>query len=214
MSSDGKVNLVGVDCKLVLVVFCDFPDLRSRVLMALPSTNTNNCIDNVSIAANVFAEYGDFIHAVIRYRAGNKDQIDDLFQDFFLSLIAKPIPGSVQNVKSYLYRAITNDIIDCTRRVRRHQEYMHKYGESFNCSINKSCPENALVEEEQTRKMFELLRGRLPNSEAQAITMRYRDNFNTKEIAKKMGLQKATVRRYISVGLKKLRQSLPVKKDS
>ena len=91
---------------------------------------------------------------------------------------------------------------------------MHKYGESFNCSINKNRPENALIEEEQTRKMFKLLRGRLPNSEAQAITMRYRDNFNTKEKAKKIGVQKATVRRYISVGLKKLRQSLPIKKDS
>ena len=182
--------------------------------MPLPIANTNGCANSVNIAARVFAEYGDFIRAVIRYNTKDESNVDDIFQDFFLALVYKPIPEGIQNIKSYLYRAITNDIIDCTRRVKRYQEYMHKYGENFNCSINKSSPGDALIEKEQMGKMFELLKGRLPNSEARAIALRYGDNFNTGEIAKKMGLQKATVRRYISVGLKKLRQSLPFLKGS
>ena len=54
----------------------------------LESINRNNQANRVSIAAKVFGEYGDFIHAVIRCKVRNEAQADDLFQDFFLSLVS------------------------------------------------------------------------------------------------------------------------------
>lgn len=166
---------------------------------------------NVALAAEIFSEYGDFIRAVIRYKVKNEAWAEDLFQDFFLSLVSKPIPAGVQNVRSYLYRAITNDIADGTRRVEQYKARINKYAERLNFFINKSTPENALIEAEEIDKMFKLIEGWLRHSESQAVRLRYRKNYNIKEIAKKMHVNNRTVSRYISTGLSKIRQSLPAK---
>jgi RNA polymerase sigma factor (sigma-70 family) len=168
-------------------------------------------LSNVERATEIFSEYGDFILGVIRYQASNHALADDLFQDFFLSLVSKPIPQNIQNVKSYLYRAITNDIADAARRVEKYRARMHKYAECLNYSINKSNPEDALIEIEQINKMFKLIEGCLPHSEAQAIALRYRHNYSIKEVAEKIHVNRRSVSRYISAGLSKLRQFLTVK---
>lgn len=166
---------------------------------------------DVARAAEVFSEYGDFIQAVIRYKVKNETLAGDLFQDFFLSLVSKPVPTGVQNVKSYLYRAIINDIVDATRRVENYKTQMNKYAECLNYSINKNTPENALIETEETNKMVKLIKGWLRRSEAQAISLRYRNSYNIKEVAEKMHVNNRTVSRYISSGLSKIRQFLTVK---
>lgn len=179
------------------------PEVRIKKESALPS--------NVAHAAEVFSKYGDFIQAVIRYKVKNEAWAGDLFQDFFLSLVSKPMPSGVQNVRSYLYRAIINDIADGTRRGEKYKTRINKYAERSNYSINKSTPENALIETEETDKMFKLIEGWLRRSEAQAVSLRYKNSYNIKEVAKKMHVNNRTVSRYISTGLSKIRQSLTVK---
>ena len=173
--------------------------------------NGSKCRNNVGLAAEIFAEHGDFIHMVIFSQVKNKARIDDIFQDFFLSLVRKPIPQDVKNIKGYLYRAITNDIIDATRRVNKYSYHMHKYHEYPNHSINKRTPENAFIDVEETNKMFGLIKGRLTNSQYQAMALRYRTHHSIKEVAEKMGVKSTSVSRYISIGLKKIRQSLKLK---
>ena len=180
------------------------PEVRIKKESVLPG--------NIASAAEIFSEYGDFIRAVIRYKVKNEARAGDLFQDFFLSLVSKPIPAGVQNVRSYLYRAIINDIVDATRRVEKYKTRMNKYAECLNYSINKNTPENALIEAEETDKMFKLIEGWLRRSEAQAISLRYRNSYNIKEVAKKMHVNNRTVSRYISAGLSKVRQFLTVKR--
>ena len=118
-------------------------------LLSVSKKNEPSC--NVERAAEIFSEYEDFIFAVIRNQASSDVQANDLFQDFFLSLVSKPIPPGIQNIKSYLYRAIINDIIDAARRVERHKTLMHKYAKFLDYSINNSSPENALIETEEIK---------------------------------------------------------------
>jgi RNA polymerase sigma factor (sigma-70 family) len=167
---------------------------------------------NVDRAAEIYSKYGDFIRTVIYYHVENDAQADDLFQDFFLSLVSKPIPANIQNIKGYLYKAITNDIIDAFRRVEKYKTQIGKYAECFNYSVNNNSPENAFTDVEQTDKMFGLIEGWLRHSEAQAITLRYRNSYNIKEIAEKMHVDNRTISRYISTGLSKVRQFLTVKR--
>lgn len=166
---------------------------------------------DVAGATEVFSEYGDFIRAVIHYEVKDDALSDDLFQDFFLSLVSRPIPAGVRNVRSYLYRAIINDVVDATRRVEKYKTRMNKYAKRLDYSINKNTPENALIETEETDKMFKLIKGRLRDSEAQVISLRYRDSYNVKEVAEKMHVNTRTVSRYISTGLSKIRQFLTEK---
>jgi RNA polymerase sigma factor (sigma-70 family) len=172
--------------------------------MALPEKTT--CQQNVGIATAVFAEYEDFIHMVIYSQVKNKSHADDVFQDFFISLVSNPIPRNVKNIKSYLYRAICNDIVDNQRQVERYNVQIKKYQERLNFSINNTRPENALIKDEQLNKMIDMIKGRLTHSQSQAIALRYGTNRTVQEIAEKMGVKCTSVSRYICTGLRRMRQ--------
>jgi RNA polymerase sigma factor (sigma-70 family) len=174
------------------------------------SKDTDSCRDNVNTAFEVFAEHSNFIRAVIGSRIKNQAQADDIFQNFFLSLVHKPVPEGVKDVKSYLYKAIINDIIDAARKVERYQALVHRYSEQLSFSINTISPENAFNIKEETDKVFELIKGRLRKSELRAVTLRYCNSMDTNEVAARMGVKNGTVRRYISVGLAKVRKFLTV----
>jgi RNA polymerase sigma factor (sigma-70 family) len=174
--------------------------------MTLPETTT--CQKNVGTATAVFAEYEDFIHMVIYSQVKNKSYAEDVFQDFFISLVSKPVPRNVKNIKSYLYRAICNDIVDNQRQVERYNVQIKKYQERLNFSINNTKPENALIKDEQLNKMIDMIKGRLTSSQSQAIALRYGTNRTVQEIAEKMGVKCTSVSRYICTGLRRMRQYL------
>ena len=179
--------------------------------MALQRTDTNDYTDNVNTAEKLFMEYGDFIRTVIHYQVKNETHVDDLYQDFFLSLIVNPLPADVRNIKSFLHRAVTNDIINAAQRAENYQNKMLRYSKRFNYPIYKKTPEQVVIDTEETNKMFELIEKRLRRSEAQAITLRYKNNYHIKEVAMKMNVSSGSIRKYIYVGLSKIRQLLKLK---
>lgn len=176
--------------------------------MALLRASTDNYKGGLAIAAKVFEEYGEFIYTVISCKVRNESQADDLFQDLFLSFVSKPPPTNIQNIKGYLYRAIINDITDGVRRIERYQALTRRYAEHLKYFKTENNPENILIEAEETDRIFKLIQGRLRNSEAKAIRLRYRSNLKTKEVAAKMGVDSGSVRKYIYRGLKRIRQFL------
>ena len=58
------------------------------------------------------------------------------------------------------------------------------------------------------------MRGRLRPVQAKAITLRYKNNYSNKEIAKEMGIQEESVSRYICVGLKQIQQILTEEEEN
>jgi len=180
---------------------------EERVLSA-DGRELDDVTSNVARAAEIFALHGDFIRATIRYRIGDEVLVDDLYQDFFLSLVARPIPTDVRNVKNYLYRAIINDSFDAVRRVEQYQDRIQRYAKRIENPINKDHPENALIETEETEKMFKAIERFLSHSESQAVTLRFKKDSSIEEVAKQMAVNKRSVSRYISAGLRKFRQFL------
>lgn len=175
------------------------------------SGDTESCSGSVSTAYEIFAKHSSFIRAVIGSRVRNKTQADDIFQNFFLSLVHKPVPKDIRDVKSYLYKAIINDTVDAARKVERYQALVHRYSEQLNFYAYTISPENALFVREETDKVLDLIGRQLRKSEFQAITLRYGNSMNINEVAKKMSVNSGTVRRYISVGLTKARKFLTTK---
>lgn len=168
--------------------------------------------DAVQRAVAVFEEHGEFIRKVIDFQSSNVAQGEDLFQEFFLSLVAKPIPEHLENTKSYLYRSVVNDVIDAARRVKRHQGRLAEYAEHrSSTSSSPNPPEDPLVRAEEMDKMFNSFERLLPPSESRAIALRYKNNYSTTEVAQTMGVNTKSVSRYISVGIRKLRDAFGVK---
>ena len=161
--------------------------------------------ENVNSAAKIFEEYGDFIYRTIRYKVQNKASVEDLYQNFFLSLVANPIPKDTNNIKGYLYRAIIRDVIDSDRQTKKYQNVIEKYFKNLKFLINDDDSRNAFNSrkafEETLRKNWE----RLSPNETKAMILRYKESCGMEDIAKKMNVKKETAIKYICVGLKKIR---------
>ena len=178
----------------------------------MPRASINKKSDvrsNVDRATKVFDEYGDFIRSIIGFNVNNEAETEDLFQDFFLFLISKPIPEEVQNLRGFLYRVVSDKVKDALRRRYRYQARIGRYAERHR-RIIENCPEDAVIDVEETEKMFELIRRRLPPNEARAVILRYRHNNGIGEVAEKMGVKPRSASRYFSSGLKKLRHFVGV----
>jgi RNA polymerase sigma factor (sigma-70 family) len=162
----------------------------------------------VHLAAEIFSKYGDFIRGVIRSKTGDKSQVDDLFQNFFLSLVYKPPSGNISNIKGYLYKAIINDIIDNRRRIERYHNRMQGYAQYLQSTVIEDGTENILIETEEMNKMFKCIETQLPQCEAKAVILRYKKNYKIKEIAKALDINNIAAWRYISAGVRKIRRFL------
>ena len=165
---------------------------------------------DIKRAARVFAEHGTFIRAIIRFQSDDTSCVEDLYQEFFLKLIRKPLPSGLDDVKSYLYRAVTNDVLDSARQKEGYRHFLKKYSKKIRISINKRAPTNAFLEIEEPDSLFGLLARQLTKRQSQAVTLRYRDDFSLAEIATEMGVNRRTVSRYISSGLRRLKGVLAI----
>jgi RNA polymerase sigma-70 factor, ECF subfamily len=172
--------------------------------------NTDEHTQNVKAAASVFDKYEDFIYTIICYKVKDKAQADDLFQDFFLSLVSNPLPSDDRNVKGYLYRAIMNDIFDNVRRTERYQAQLQRYSKHLRYSSAEENPENALIKTEEIDSILSVIEKQLQNSESHAVTLRYVKDYKIKDIAAEMSVNNTAAWRYIAEGLKKIRFFLRV----
>jgi RNA polymerase sigma factor (sigma-70 family) len=175
-----------------------------------PGTKIRNNLDK---ASKVFNMYGDEIRAMIRFNTKNEAETDDIFQDFFLSVVDKPIPQNIQDVRGYLYKAITNDIIDVSRRTKSHRDRDQKYAECRKYSIVEEDPSDLVVQAENIQKIFGIIERRLPKREAEVVIKRFGGDLNTRDTAKYMQVNRRTVSRYLSLAIRKMRELVHKDKD-
>jgi len=179
----------------------------------LPSADTDQYRNNVDIAARVFAEHGSFILAVILSKVKDKAQADDIFQGFFLSLVCRPVPKYVRDVRSYLYRAIANDAFDHIRRMERYEALVGRCSQQYDYCINKPSAEDALITEEEICEVLGVIERQLNGFESKAIVLRYGSCLSIREVAERMNIKSRSVSRYICVGIKKIRRYLTVERS-
>jgi RNA polymerase sigma factor (sigma-70 family) len=170
----------------------------------------SNAPSNVERATKLFDEYGGFIRLIIRFHVGNEPEAEDLFQDLFLSIIARPIPEEVRSIKGFLYKMISDIVKDAFRRTNRYKTRLRRYAECHLYIVDNH-PAAGLIDLEETIKMFDLIERHLPTKEAMAVTLKFRDNCDIEEVAEKMGVKTRSVSRYVSIGLKKISNVLDKK---
>ena len=161
---------------------------------------------SVKEATGIYEKYGDFIYAMVRYNIKDKSEADDIFQQFFLSLVHHPIPKDIDNIKSYIRRAIRNDVLDTARRTKSYRVRILKYAESQKNIITQHNPQDPIILNEEAKNMFEIIRQHLAPQEARAVIEHHYNSNSTEKAAKIMNIKKRSFSRYLCVGLKKLRK--------
>ncbi|MFH1715727.1 MAG: RNA polymerase sigma factor [Planctomycetota bacterium] len=167
----------------------------------------------VAQAAKVFEEYGDEIRAVICFNVQNETKADDIFQEFFISLVHNPVPPGLKDIRSYLYRAVTNDVIDSSRQVKNHQDSVEKYAEMRMYSVSQEDPHNMAINTEETEKMFQLIESHLSQRESEVVVQRFGLGLTIADTAEKIRVDRRSVSRYLSMAMKKMRKFVPESGD-
>ena len=175
----------------------------------LSGSNETELRDRVVQAAKIFEQYGDEIRAVICYNIPDEAKADDLFQEFFISLVRNPVPLGLKDIRSYLYRAVTNDVIDSSRQIKNHQEGIQKYAELHMYSDTQEDPQEMVIDAEETKKMFELIESRLSQRESEVVAQRFGLGLTISDTAEKISVDKRSVSRYLSTAIKKMREFGP-----
>ena len=182
-------------------------------MQTVSSPPENN--ERILAAAKIYETYGNYLRAVIRFHVQDQHLAEDLFQDFFVTLAHSPIPCKVKSVKRYLYRMLTNDILDAVRKIKRYKDNVSRYSVHIeNESTQFSTSTSLSYETELKSRVYDAIRNHLTKVEASALEHRYRDNYSTRDTAQRMGIKERSVSRYVSVGLSKLRQVFSAKETS
>jgi RNA polymerase sigma factor (sigma-70 family) len=176
---------------------------------AFSGNNGTEMHGRVQSAAEVFARYGDQIRAMIHFHVKDKARADDVFQEFFVSLVHNPIPAYIEDIEAYLYRALTNDVIDVWRQASNQRDGIEEYTESHRYDMIQQDPQSSFIQAEATREMFRLIERRLPKCEADVVLQRYANGLSMADTARKTHLDKRSVTRYLSLARKKMRKFIP-----
>lgn len=164
--------------------------------------------ERLDLAAQIFAEHGPAIRAMIRRHAGNKEEEEDIYQNLYLSLVCNPVPGPLTNTLAYLNTVIRNDVIDAARRRRSYQEMISRYAAGRMYEDPDNSPQDEVIRDEQIRKIGDFIQSSLPPHEARAVSERYGYGHSTTDAARHMRVKERTVSRYLCIGLKRIRQAV------
>ena len=162
--------------------------------------------ENIKQAAKIFEEYGDVIRGTVCCNVNDRSMIDDILQDFFLALVRKPIPPAIQNVKSYLRRAVKNDILDKALQTKSYHARNQRCAELHMGYIKFHSPEDIVIKAETIQQLFNIIEQKLMPHEAEAVTQKFCFDRDDSHAAEAMGIKRRTFSRYLCTGLKKIRK--------
>ena len=157
----------------------------------------------VEKAWEVFDRYGAEIRAMIEFHLKDKSIADDVFQDFFVSIVKRPIPPEIKDLRAYIFRAISNNVVDRFRQERNHLEKTRIYTESRKHRAVQKDPQDVAIQAEEAARLFWVIDNRLPRYQARAVIDRY--GLGTCHTATQSSVARRSVSRYVTEAIRKMR---------
>ncbi len=170
--------------------------------------------DCIQSADTLFAQHGKTIYGMIFFHVGNENLADDLYQELFLELVNHPLPKNLPTPLSYLWRMIANDVRDAMRKQANYNAKIKRYfrhcrSSSYNSQLN---PLDILSRMDSHRKLADAIEDNLSAHESKVMLEKISSDKTTKEIADMLHIKERSATRYLSMGSKKLRKLLSIKK--
>ena len=86
---------------------------------------------NIARADRIYCRYGDFIYAVIRSNVRDRALAEDIYQDFFLYLTARPLPEKLDSERAFIYKMLLDRIKDAFRTSGRYRARLDRYAAAY-----------------------------------------------------------------------------------
>ena len=177
-----------------------------------PNVSSEELEHNVRQASELFDRHGEFIRSVAGFALSDQSVVEDFCHDLFMYFAAKPVDLDNEKVRGLLYQIIKCRAKNFCQRATSYKQRIQRY-----CDIKRQekteKPTESIADFHDLTEVYEAINTHLSEVEATAILLRYRDQRSTRETAELMGVKIESVRRYVSVGLKKVRSHLKKKKE-
>lgn len=128
-----------------------------------------------------------------------KDDVEDLVQDVFVRLAARPNVESVERLEAYLFATASNLLRDRHRRMTARAAGEHEsYDESLHGVAQETGdPERALLAAQAVAKLVEAL-FELPTRTRAIYTLYHIEDLTHQEIAQRLGIAISTIERHMT----------------
>ncbi|MDP4228571.1 MAG: RNA polymerase sigma factor [Bacteroidota bacterium] len=161
---------------------------------------------------NIITEFQDQLFRFAFFRTGSFADSQDIVQEVFIKLYHEN--GNLQtvnNIKNYLYRSISNACIDFSRKSRKLKfEPIDKIVLPINMHENEAS--HNLIQIEEYNRLKKLL-SELPNEQSETIRLRVFDNLSFVEIAEILEVPVTTIKSRFKYGIEKLKNRFATVKE-
>lgn len=140
----------------------------------------------------LYKKHEQYVRHVVRRHLGVDEQIDEVVQDVFYSLLEKlPYYRGDCSLSTYLYTIARSKSIDHIRR-KKMSRAINKVIPHSVLSKMKSLRTTDLVERQEVEERIESILSQIPHDYAIIIRLKYIDELSILEIAKRLGVSAKT----------------------
>lgn len=166
--------------------------------------NDNRIVINEEILRQLFDMYVDPLTEFLSYYTRNQQKIEDVIQEVFIKLWEERDTLNIFYIKSYLYKATRNQILNALRNKQNRAILLERWSNEL--------IENTEAEDCVNMEEFEILYKKavelLPPKCKDIYLLSREERFSYKEIAKLKEISEKTVENQMSIALKKIKEYL------
>ena len=175
----------------------------------MPSTEQTPVFKNPhDLVVHIYHEHSQWIKNLIRQMVRNHADTEDIFQDFLIALLTKPNLAHKSLHKGYLRLALTHGVIDFMRRNTSYRNRLDRFSRRYSSDATGGCVLDHLISREQCAIINQIIDEKLPQSIRAALKMHLENNCSYRDIARELNLCQASVRRYLYLSRKQMKDLL------
>jgi RNA polymerase sigma-70 factor (ECF subfamily) len=167
----------------------------------LPTTADKRGVGSTTaqIVASLSVRLAPALRRFFKSRRIPQDDVEDLVQDAFLRLAARPGVESMERPEGYLFTTASNLLRDRHRRMAAQSAQTHEpYEDSLHGSIQgPDSPERALLATQAVVKLVEAL-FELPERTRAIFTLYHLEDLAHRDIAQRLGIAISTIERHMA----------------
>jgi len=172
----------------------------------------SGCRDKLKELEQIITDFQDHLFRFAFFRTGSLEDSQDIVQEVFIKLYNENGHlTSVDNIKHYLFKSISNACTDF------HRENKKRIFETFDkANLPEKHQENDASHEFQIMEEYhriETLLSELPVAQSEVIRLKVMDNLNFVEIASLTDVPVTTVKSRFKYGIEKLKNKFKSSKE-
>jgi len=158
-----------------------------------------------SVAAfdELYTRYSEAVYYTIYKKIKNKDEVDDIFQDFFVSIWRKRESLSVKiSFKALLFTSLRNHILNHLLQTSNREKRAMNYAKSLSDKDTELAGETEIM---GISKLVKSEINRLPEKMHLIWKLRKEDGLSISEISAQLNISEQTVKNQLNTANKRLR---------